>query len=934
MHCCLKCGQLWDDTRAKDNDLACTRRCGGQLVLVKPLALPDLQGCDFDHFPYPVALTARRLASALQRSGDVLKTLFLLKDCFEATIKYLGAVLLAEYRRSSACTPEHTEVLLKNMVRPSLGTWVSDVVRPLSLWLIAEPASLGKLAAAMFAEPPKPTSKPAESALLQRSKQFVTYRNDALGHGAQRRDSAYESDLAEWLPLVRGLLDGVAGLAPWRLCLVSAEDRCQVWLGPQPGTATEPGSFSTKEIGHFVLRGPGGEYRDVYPFLCYLPDSQQENRLHYYDSLYRYQATKKEAIVLEYDNGERHPRPEPAAGLEEAFTAELLEQAFKWQRGRMEIIEGRVANFGELIEAHAAIVGRRFVIDHVRTFLAQNDRGLLVIEAQPGKGKTALMAHLIEEVFGHFAPRPVHFFYRRTAGITDPDVCGRSLYAALLEAHSITESEDSKKKNSPEEVSIKLTNLLSREIAPRLLPGRPQLLFIDALDEGSGNAFQRLPENLPAGVYIIATTRPVSDRTMLARRQHLHWYDLDSPDLLQANLQDATEYVLRELVGSELPNETQNEVARIGAGNFLVLKLLCQHLRAALRQDQVAPFLQRLATHGGKDDLGFIYAEFWQRLTERCTREDANVLYDVAGVLVTAHAPLTADIVCGTIGLRASDWDFALRHLAEYLTVVEHEVDGACAAFYRIYHESFADFLRAKLSVERERYRRYLADYCSDWERLPEGFGKLYALRWGPRHLQAVDPRFARRLLARKDYLQARLETLGQSGLVCRDIADDILASHSAGSISSDELGAWVVLFSLRGDSLSVSGVEGSLHSSETIGPQVLLESAISVIPVVAVSQISIFEHRSLFLEWTLRVAERIPCDSVIESLYSYIARMIGMFTGVYGDLSDPDVRRQATEIMGNYEMYETVDNLFWALGAFKVLTRWQIGPRGCCRVR
>src|SRR5262249_49108733 len=162
-----------------------------------------------------------RLAGALQRSSDVLKTLFLLKDCFEATIKYLGSILLAEYRRSAACTPERTEVLLKSMVRPSLGTWVSDVVRPLGLWLIAEGAPPGSLAAQLFAEPgARPGSKPSESALLQRCKDFVKYRNDALGHGAQRRDSVYESDLAEWLSLVRRLLDGVASLADWRLCLV------------------------------------------------------------------------------------------------------------------------------------------------------------------------------------------------------------------------------------------------------------------------------------------------------------------------------------------------------------------------------------------------------------------------------------------------------------------------------------------------------------------------------------------------------------------------------------------------------------------------------------------------------------------------------------------------------------------------------------------
>ena len=56
-------------------------------------------------------------------------------------------------------------------------------------------------------------------------------------------------------------------------------------------------------------------------------------------------------------------------------------------------------------------------------------------------------------------------------------------------------------------------NLLSQSIAPRLASSRPQLIFIDALDEAEAtssgaNAYQRIPENLPAGVYVIATARP------------------------------------------------------------------------------------------------------------------------------------------------------------------------------------------------------------------------------------------------------------------------------------------------------------------------------------------------------------------------------------------------------------------------------------------
>ncbi len=155
--------------------------------------------------------------------------------------------------------------------------------------------------------------------------------------------------------------------------------------------------------------------------------------------------------------------------------------------------------------------------------------------------------------------------------------------------------------------------------------------------------------------------------------------------------------------------------------------------------------------------MGFIYAEFWQRLTERCTRQDVNLLCGVAGVLVTAHAPLTADIVCSVLGLRAGDWEFAVRHLIEYVTVVEQEKDGVSETFYRIYHESFADFLRAKVAVELDLLRRRLGDYCLGWPHLPEGYGRAYALRFAPAHLrEASRPRELTELLTSAEFVEAR----------------------------------------------------------------------------------------------------------------------------------------------------------------------------------
>jgi WD40 repeat protein len=741
----------------------------------------------FDRLPYPVALTTRRLTEAVRSGGDPLKVLFSLKDCFEATIKYLGIVLLTEYFSSRACTPEHSEALLERMVKPSLGDWVSTVVRDLSEWLAGNGGNLGQQVAGFFVRVPQGRSaKPQPTDLWKRCSQFVEYRNDALGHGATRRDAVYRGDIERWLPLLQQLLGAVANLSAWRLLLVNDRDRCQVWMGHEPATATEPGQFRQEQIGHFVLRGrmtgerPGGgpDIRDLYPFICYVPDARLQQRLHYYDSIYRYQETRKDVRVLEYDEGQRQVTPEPVAGLEERFTRELLARAIGRHRSRMEVIEGRVANFGELLAAHADIVGRRFAIEHVKRFIEEHDRGLLLIEAEPGKGKTALLCHLIENEFGHYSPPPVHFFYRRTAGITDPDVCVKSLYASLLEAHGIEESEESQRQDSPEAVYHKLVNLLGQSIAPRLAPSRPQLILIDALDEAEAapsgpTAYQQIPENLPAGVYVIATARPVRDKALLARRSHLECYDLDSPDLLQENLRDGRDYVERELAASHLPTETLGEIARVGRGNFLVLKHLCGHVRSHLNPDEVGTFLGRLATDPAANRLGFIYEESWSRMVQRATLDEQQCLGDVAGLLVAARTAVPAELICHALDLRAAAWDLTLRRLIEYLTVTHYDEDGASETVYRIYHESFADFLRSKLATDRDRYERLLADYCLRWAELPAGYARLYALRFGPAHLMAARQWDAvETLLTDLEFLEAKTE----AGLIF-DLTADLTAA-------------------------------------------------------------------------------------------------------------------------------------------------------------
>ena len=141
---CLDCGHCWSEG---------PRGVADDGTGVIGLHGPELPA--FDRLPYPVALTTRRLTEAVRSGGDPLKVLFSLKDCFEATIKYLGIVLLTEYFSSRACTPEHSEALLERMVKPSLGDWVSTVVRDLSEWLAGNGGNLGQQVAGFFVRVPQ-----------------------------------------------------------------------------------------------------------------------------------------------------------------------------------------------------------------------------------------------------------------------------------------------------------------------------------------------------------------------------------------------------------------------------------------------------------------------------------------------------------------------------------------------------------------------------------------------------------------------------------------------------------------------------------------------------------------------------------------------------------------------------------------------------------
>ena len=383
-------------------------------------------------------------------------------------------------------------------------------------------------------------------------------------------------------------------------------------------------------------------------------------------------------------------------------------------------VESRYRTFESRDRRYEKIFGRKWAVDRIKRLAADRARcgGLIVVVGQPGKGKSALMAHLAHDVFMACEPSAIVYAYHSPLGMTSPDDFVRTVYGRLLQIHHIADESDPASWHYPEVMLTKLNNFVHNELANRATPANPQLVMVDALDEARKShtgraASQMVPESLPPGVVFIVSSRPGASEPLLCRLDAVR-FDLDDPDDRAFHDQDARAYIDDQFQTRRLTSATADEIVRASKGNFLVLKHLCVEIHMSTDETRVFDLLQRLLR--SENGLLAVYEDFWERLA-RGLREGDPELYrsvcEVAGVLAMASDRMSADMVCSILGgMKLGKWISVRRRLGEY---IEPWIpDGGAAPYYRMYHDTFAEFIRTKVLVEGERKRLHglIADFC------------------------------------------------------------------------------------------------------------------------------------------------------------------------------------------------------------------------------
>ena len=195
----------------------------------------------------------------------------------------------------------------------------------------------------------------------------------------------------------------------------------------------------------------------------------------------------------------------------------------------------------------ARFTGREWLIGQIDAFIDNRPRGYVIIQAEAGMGKSTLAAHLA-------GTRPWLFHFTRLPGGRSPEAARKSLAAQLIAGWDLTEWAP----GGALPVSASRPDWFSRllEAAARKRDQSqhgqadrvPIVILVDGLDEAEPEPAARgwglplgLPESLPDGVYVVATSRFGIDRALHAVRNPADWLQIEVEGA--SNLEDMCRFL-------------------------------------------------------------------------------------------------------------------------------------------------------------------------------------------------------------------------------------------------------------------------------------------------------------------------------------------------------------------------------------------------------
>ena len=334
-------------------------------------------------------------------------------------------------------------------------------------------------------------------------------------------------------------------------------------------------------------------------------------------------------------------------------------------------------------------VGREWLVAEIERFVAEHDRGYFVIEANAGLGKTAFLAHYVQQ-------RSCVYHFSELAPGPDGIVASlRSLAAQLVGAWQLRpEDVDPLLHAGPQRADF-LHELLIKTAAQRdrLKPQAPIVIVVDALDEAgtpTGQNVLGLPRTLPPNVYFIVSQRPIKIRLNVDAPRQV--FSIDARG--EGNRRDQQRFLEQALAsltrdrGEEVSVFVEQLLAK-SDGNWVYLHYIVSDI---LRGSRSLDELEKLP-----QGVWQFYAQFWEAWRDvhrdEWLQEHLPLLTNLAAI-----RPESASCELLTTFTRTKPT--RIRELLEEHWRPFVVVTRANPIRYRLYHASLREFLEGQVTLD------------------------------------------------------------------------------------------------------------------------------------------------------------------------------------------------------------------------------------------
>ncbi|MEG4201903.1 ATP-binding protein, partial [Microcoleus sp. Pol12A5] len=348
------------------------------------------------------------------------------------------------------------------------------------------------------------------------------------------------------------------------------------------------------------------------------------------------------------------------------------------------IIEDRTKDF----------TGRKFVFEEIGRFLQTNRKGYFVLEAEPGVGKSSILAQCVLMM----RRRCVTHFNSRSDGIVDAKTFLENACLQLIDGFKLRDKYPQLPENATANGNF-LGRLLGEVSAT--LGGKKLIFVVDALDEvdlslqSSGSNVLYLPDVLPDNVYFIVSKRPES--LLLPTTKNDRVFDLMQYDA--ASLEDTKAYIakrtsnsasIQNWIASHALSREQfvGAVAQKSQNNFMYLRYVLNDIENGEYRDVSLEDLPR--------ELTGYYRKHWAQMMGR---ED-DPLLEMKVKIIYVISKAREAVSRGWIAKSVGETDFKVQQVLKKWDSFLRQQQVSDEIRYSIYHNSFREFLAKDETVQ------------------------------------------------------------------------------------------------------------------------------------------------------------------------------------------------------------------------------------------